>query len=529
MARRHALALAVAIALAPAARAHDFTCERNLGLAAAAPDGTALLGSDGLPVLLAPPAPVLDVDSYPTLLAVRTRLANVADAPSVATGVEDALADAAGPSGVRYGPAFAPGVAVPVGGAVEQVLVIPVDSYASCVAVGGEPSSADACSADARSEARFLVRFDRGQSECRARLRCVPETSTTPAWIGARQFGWEGQDDVWSIALDRDGWLHVAGQSWDMAAGPPGTPRAMEAAVDPSGAVHATRSSLPDAVDLQGVAADGRGDVVLGGWGATGMFLEKLTPDGAVVWHRVVGGGMLSALAAGPGGTITAAGLEPHAGTGNDATVVRYDAAGNLVWRASVATPRNDDATAVALDPYGNAYLALTEWTPDASNATLTKIDATGSIVWTRTFPSANRVFGRGVAVSGDVIALSGYDFGRNAAWVAAYSGDGQPAWTWWSGGPTQITDTTALASDAADGFWVAEWGFGPPEVTRLRADGTELWTHGYGLASDGIRAIVPDGAGGAFLAGWTSGGLAGPSAGGTDAFVVRVDANGNP
>lgn len=66
--------------------------------------------------------------------------------------------------------------------------------------------------------------------------------------------------------------------------------------------------------------------------------------------------------------------------------------------------------------------------------------------------------------------------------------------------------------------------------VSRVGADGAVLWTSTFGSASAADRAygVSGDGAGGAYLAGYTSGALDGEtSAGDKDAMISRVDADG--
>ncbi len=65
--------------------------------------------------------------------------------------------------------------------------------------------------------------------------------------------------------------------------------------------------------------------------------------------------------------------------------------------------------------------------------------------------------------------------------------------------------------------------------VAAVDAAGQRLWTtqFGDGAAADRIYAAAPDGAGGAYVAGYTSGSVAGVSAGDKDALLARVDGAG--
>lgn len=70
----------------------------------------------------------------------------------------------------------------------------------------------------------------------------------------------------------------------------------------------------------------------------------------------------------------------------------------------------------------------------------------------------------------------------------------------------------------------------GSTDVWLLRRgpDGSAVWQTQLGSSgSDFVRAAVEDGAGGVYLTGETSASFGGPSAGGSDAWVARIDANG--
>ena len=115
---------------------------------------------------------------------------------------------------------------------------------------------------------------------------------------------------------------------------------------------------------------------------------------------------------------------------------------------------------------------------------------------------------------------------------MARYTDSGQATWTFQIAGYV-----TAMTSDAEGGFYLAGMALsiaGPTAwtddafVSRYSSSGTHHWTRLIGTpASDIAGALAIDPAGGVFVGGGTSGALAGPSAGGSDAFLGRVDAGG--
>ena len=65
--------------------------------------------------------------------------------------------------------------------------------------------------------------------------------------------------------------------------------------------------------------------------------------------------------------------------------------------------------------------------------------------------------------------------------------------------------------------------------LKKYSPSGVELWTRELGTTSvDFSQAVAVDGVGNAYISGYTTGDLGGPNAGGSDAFLTKVDAAGN-
>jgi hypothetical protein len=523
-----------ALLLARPAAAHDLTCDLGVGLAAPL-HGTPAMALDGRPLMIAPAAPVLDVDAYPALLVFSIVVTNVADAPSVVTGLDGDPAVRAGPSAWIFGSRLVAGLTLPVGSSAEELVVVPVASQAACIALGGDPAGAPMCRPDTTGGARVLVRFDRGQTECRARFRCGPDVPALPSWSGARQFGWEGPDTTHGIALDRRGELHLIGHSFDPLSAAPGHIESVVASVTREGTVRPVRPWLSPGTNVRAVAADGVGAVTYAGWGpdgTPGSFLRRVAQDGAVVWERSLDV-VYSIVAAGPGGIVIGASLDWR----GDTLVTKYGGAGEVVWETAIATPLEDRPGTLTLDAGGNIYVAgqvSNPAVPTTSDVFLAKIDAGGRVRWARTLATSDLDVPTGMAVSADgVAAVAGYGVrstGITPPWVTTFDRGGAPLWTWRPEPAHGITVVSALAADPAAGFWVGGWG--PSEtvtVVRLSAGGSEQWTRSHGPYGSFVSAIEVDAAGDAYVAGSTVGDLAAPTAGGRDVFVIRLGPDGRP
>lgn len=535
MSRGWMFAVAALFFLGRPAAAHELTCDLGVGLAASA-HGSPSLAVDGTPLMIAPAAHVLDVDVYPALLALRVVVTNLAEAPSVVTEFDGDPADRAGPGAWIFGSRLTAGLTLPVGRSAEQLVIVPVASQAECIALGGTPDGAPMCRTDANGGARVLVKFDGGQTECRARFRCGPDAPALPVWSGARQFGWEGQDTAHGIALGPNGELHLIGHSFDLLLAPaPGLLESVVASVTRDGTVRPMRPALGGGTNLRAVAADGTGAVTYAWWSlndGSGSFVSRLARDGTVVWERQQLDVVYSLVAAGPGGTVIGASLD----WSGDTLVTKYSATGDVVWEAYVATPLEDRPAALTVDVEGNTYVAgqiSNPAVPATSEVFVAKIDAGGSVLWTRTIATSNLDVPVGVAVTVDgIAAVAGYSLEASTVepWVAAFDRPGATLWTWKPDPARGISLVTAVAADPGAGFWVgASATSANVTVVRLSSGGSELWTRSHGPYGSFVSAIAVDAAGDAYLAGSTSGDVAAPNAGSLDAFVIRLGPDGNP
>ena len=219
----------------------------------------------------------------------------------------------------------------------------------------------------------------------------------------------------------------------------------------------------------------------------------------------------------GPGtAAMTAAG-------GRDAFVQKLDANGNFLWAQRFGCSGwFNDGYSVALDSSGNVYVVgdfggTCDFDPTAGVTTLSstslstfivKLDTNGAFVWAETLAGTGLNAGSSVQV----------DASTNLIVAGLFSGtvDFDPG----------VGVASVTAAGGFDGF-----------VTKLSSSGTLIWARTFGGASDELaRSVGVDTANGITVSGWFSGiadldpGVAiAPftSAGGTDAFVVKLDANG--
>jgi hypothetical protein len=123
-------------------------------------------------------------------------------------------------------------------------------------------------------------------------------------------------------------------------------------------------------------------------------------------------------------------------------------------------------------------------------------------------------------------LVLARYDTAGNQVWLTQF-------------GTEEDDRALALMPDGAGGFFVGGYTGGDlagPSAGGLDAffahydaDGHQTSITQFGSKrDDGLSALAPDGEGGLFMSGWTEGDLGGPNAGEIDSFLAHFDDTGN-
>jgi Beta-propeller repeat len=385
--------------------------------------------------------------------------------------------------------------------------------------------------------------------------------------LWARQAGTTASEKGTDVAADSAGNVSIAGFTRGSLGGPnAGSADAFVTRYDSAGRLLWTRqigTSRHDQAD--GVAADSAGntyvtgvtDGSLGGTSAGDgdVFLAKYDASGRLLWTRQIGtaafewGNDVEVDGAGNAYIVghTRGGLGGPSAGGFDVFLVKYDAAGRLLWTRQIGTGAWDVGEGVAVDNAGNAYITgSTEGSLGGPNAGdkdvfLAKYDASGALLWTRQTGTAAVDVGFGVALdSAGNAYVAGYTFGSlggpNAGagdvLLAKYDASGTNLWIHQTGSAA-IDQATGVAVDSAGNAYISGRtmgslggpiaGFADALVAKYDASGTMLWTRQFGTRSiDEGFAVAVDSAGNAYITGRTSGSLGGPSAGDADYFLAK-------
>jgi hypothetical protein len=322
-----------------------------------------------------------------------------------------------------------------------------------------------------------------------------------------------------------------------------------------------TRAAAPDGSG--GVYVTGFTQFSLAGPSAGGRdaWLARYDGTGTPIWIRQKGTILDDeAHAAAPDGSggiyvagFTSASFVPTNFGGRDVWFARYDGGGNILWIRQLGTLFDDYAYAAVQDATGGVYVAghtygsLGGPSAGSLDAWLARYDAAGNEVWilqigtgTGDWISAAAPDGSGgVYVIGSTYgSLGGSMVGGGDAWLARYDSAGNQLWMHQFGTLYQEI-AYAAAPDGSGGVYSGGYtfgGLGGPRagssdawLARHDDSGNLLWIRQLGTTrSETTRAAAPDGSGGVYLTGWSTGGLGGPNAGGVVAWLARYDHMGN-
>jgi hypothetical protein len=243
----------------------------------------------------------------------------------------------------------------------------------------------------------------------------------------------------------------------------------------------------------------------------------------------------------------------PNAGL-DDAWLARRDGAGNPIWIRQVGTSGSDNAAALAPDGAGGLYVcgfttgSLVGINAGAEDAWLARYDSAGNQSWVRQLGTSAGDVARAVTPDGAggvfVIGYSGGSLGGTSAgsddaWLARYDGAGNQQWIRQLG-TSGLEVARAAAPDGSGGVYLGgstTGSLGGPSagdwdgwLARYDSAGTQIWIRQVGTSvAENANAAAPDGSGGVYLSGYSAGSLAAPNAGAWDAWLARYDSAGNP
>jgi hypothetical protein len=327
------------------------------------------------------------------------------------------------------------------------------------------------------------------------------------------------------------------------------------------------------------------------------VFLAKYDTTGNLAWVTLGGGDLLDQAndvvtdASGVSyvaGAIQTNSLHPTAQFGGviltgkgdyDWLLVKYDAAGNVVWAKNGGSTAGDTAYAVGLDPSGNVYVAghfsgtmtvdgVTVTSSGLFDIFLAKYTSNGTLLWLKRAGGTGSDIPHGLVVDslGDVAIVGEFQntaffdahsvraSGLGDAFIAKYDSAGNNLWVHSGGSTTSFAGdpAKAIAADAANNFYVTgdytgSATFDGLSVTNTGTSGTDIFIakydnngiiqwlhHAGGPVSDKGYSIGVDGAGNSWVSGFAGSGpgvvfdtISLPPLGNEYIFLAKYDSSG--
>lgn len=260
--------------------------------------------------------------------------------------------------------------------------------------------------------------------------------------------------------------------------------------------------------------------------------------------------------------------------------VVKYDVSGKVVWAKNAGGTDDDGSTGIAVDGNGNVFITgyfnspsltfgtsvLNNTSVGSSDVFVAKFDKDGKALWAKSAIGIDNDRGNGVGVdgNGNVYITGSYkspniDFGASKIYtsgvedlfIAKYNSSGTLVWSKGAGGSAmdyaQSISVDAMGNSVICGDFrspsltfgstgLNNAGAGDFYVTKYDSSGKVLWAKSAGGSSyDFAKSVAFDPTGNVMITGYFTsptlkiGTTTLTNAGDADAFIAKMDANGDP
>ncbi len=218
----------------------------------------------------------------------------------------------------------------------------------------------------------------------------VPTAIAKPGSLYQATWGGTNYDYSQAVAQDSAGNTYVTGYTWSFT---PGTPSIFLLKFSSSGGLLMQKLWTDNAYDYAyGIALDRSGNIYVSGWtnnlGGPSILLIKFNPSGGLVWQKTYAGSSHPSYGQGAAvdslGNIYVAGYYANTGgSDQNATIVKFDSTGNLIWQRSWGGSNPDQGKAVAVDASGNVYMTgfTNSFGSGGADMFLLKFSSTGGLL----------------------------------------------------------------------------------------------------------------------------------------------------
>jgi hypothetical protein len=281
------------------------------------------------------------------------------------------------------------------------------------------------------------------------------------------------------------------------------------------------------------------GYIVVGDTGSLGadsvdIFLVKTDANGNIQWAKTYGGIVdeyaYSVQQTSDGGYIVAGYTNSFGAGYTDIILIKTDANGNVQWAKTYGGTGWDWAESVQQTSDGGYIVAGGTSSFGAGGVFLIKTDANGNVIWAKTYggagaSSVQQTSDGGYILAGETGSWPNYDIfliktdaNGNIIWAKTYGGTDRD----WAYSVQQTSDSGYIVAGTTLSFGAGWHDF---LLIKTDANGNLQWAKTYGgTYYEFASSVQQTSDGGYIVAGWTNT----FGAGGSDAFLIKTDANGN-
>lgn len=256
-----------------------------------------------------------------------------------------------------------------------------------------------------------------------------------------------------------------------------------------------------------------------------GIVVLGFSPNGELLWSRAGLGTVPWDIALDNSGNVIVGGKQHVSGGNNDFIALKYDPAGNLLWsRTWDRSGGWDEPARITIDLNDDIYLAgFTKEPNDNDNAVLVKFDTAGNLLWWRMWDGPDQMDegARDIASDADgnvYVGLTSVGPTSEDWVVLKYRATGELLWERWLDFAGEGNDVLlSLSLHPSGGIVATGYSYLLPTwdpvkfdviVARVSSDGDSLWALKYngpwGLEDAGFD-VETDTAGNAFVVGYVS------------------------
>jgi hypothetical protein len=316
---------------------------------------------------------------------------------------------------------------------------------------------------------------------------------------------------------------------------------------------------------------------VSGNRGMTDIWLVNVGRTGNILWQKSFGGSrsesVSSIVKSADGGYVIAGSTQSNDGdvTGThgsiefilwDAWVIKVDKAGNLLWQKALGGSSIDNALSITRSADGGYVVAGYTQSNDGdggnnhgipADAWIIKLDGIGNVVWHKAYGGTNHDMAHSIIATGSGYLITGQTESNNGdvsgnhgsadAWLFKLDGSGNLLWQKTFGG-SRADHGRSVATGSDDGYILAGFtnsndgdvsgnhgGFYDAWVVKVDNNGNKLWQKAIGgSGGEEAKSIVSIPHVGYTFAGTSTSnnGDASGNHGRGDAWIVLMDESGN-